>query len=349
MFIYGEENKHCTNSVVEVVICAAGAEFLRFFAENFRFFSARQELSIAHVFMAQNWPERLGIWPEKNFRSHPSEWLKSTVFLSGSRSWHFLFSKKLSCIVLIEIRRLSMVSWSGDTWNGQEQDQKCNETQVSGLTRGGSEWVQGVLRSGFVRMVPGWSRSPKCAQLIALIEIRRLRMVSWSARTRNVPECLVKWDRWDVGVLTKGRSSMVQGVFTSPTSGDIQGRSWFVLIVKPCSIEVSRRDLSIEHVLVLRTILPPPSRPLTSVPLRALTPYLTYPGQLPPPVLLRTILMCSKHFLSMKLSPSTYLDESCRLAVFIAMKNVMFPSKSPNIWKFLVSWLKKLMKKKVHF
>ena len=103
--------------------------------------------------------------------------------------------KKVTSIVLIEIRRLSMVSWSGDTWNGQEQDQKWNETQVSGLTRDRSVWMQGMLRSGFVRMVPRWSQSSKRAHSTALIEIRRLRMVSWSARTRNVSECLMKRDR----------------------------------------------------------------------------------------------------------------------------------------------------------
>ena len=74
-------------------------------------------------------------------------------------------------------------------------------------------------------------------------------------------------------VLTKERSSMVQGVFTCYTSWDIRSRSWFVLTVVPCSIDVSCRDLSIEHVLVLKSILPPPLRPLTSVPL---TPYLTF-------------------------------------------------------------------------
>ena len=81
--------------------------------------------------------------------------------------------KRAQSIALVEIRRLSMVTRSGDTWNGQEQDQKWNETQVSGLSREGSVWVQGVLRSGFVRIIPGWSRSPKHAQSTALVEICR--------------------------------------------------------------------------------------------------------------------------------------------------------------------------------
>ena len=143
------------------------------------------------------------------FRCHPSEWLKSTIFLSVRSKLACSFRKKVTSIVLIEIRRLSMVSWSGDTWNGQEQDQKWNETQVSRLTRERSVWVQGMLRLALVRMVPRWSQSPKRAHSTALVEIRRLRMVSWSARTRNVSECLMKRDRWEVGVLTRGRLSMV--------------------------------------------------------------------------------------------------------------------------------------------
>ena len=59
--------------------------------------------------------------------------------------------------------------------------------------------------------------------------------------------------------------------------------------------------------------------------------------------------MCFQHFLNIKLSPSTYLDQSCRLAVFIATKHVMFTFKSPKIWKILVWWGKKVIKKKVIF
>ena len=42
-----------TKSVVQTVICAAGAQFLRYGLETFRCFEARQETSIARVFMAQ--------------------------------------------------------------------------------------------------------------------------------------------------------------------------------------------------------------------------------------------------------------------------------------------------------
>ena len=59
----------------------------------------------------------------------------------------------------------------------------------------------------------------------------------------------------------------------------------------------TRRDLSIEHVLVhvlvLKTIPPPLPRSLTSVPL---TPYLTYPGHLQPPMPLMTSRCVSNTF-----------------------------------------------------
>ena len=115
------------------------------------------------------------------------------------RSWPFLFSTKLLCMVLIEIRRLSMVTWLGDTWNDQKQEQNWNETRVSGQTREGSVLVRGYWGQGSLAMVPGWLRAPKCAPSTALFEIRRLRMVSWSAQTRNVSEHRMKWDSWDVG------------------------------------------------------------------------------------------------------------------------------------------------------
>ena len=47
-------------------------------------------------------------------------------------------------MVLIEIRRLSMVTWLGDTWNDQKQEQNWNETRVSGQTRKVQYWCKGV-------------------------------------------------------------------------------------------------------------------------------------------------------------------------------------------------------------
>ena len=48
------------------------------------------------------------------------------------------------------------------------------------------------------------------------------------------------------------------------TSRYISSRSWFMPTMKPCSIDVSRRELSIEHVLVIDTRVRPPLRALTS-------------------------------------------------------------------------------------
>ena len=42
-----------TKSVVQAVICAAGAEFLRYGLEIFRFLKALRDTSIAHVFKSQ--------------------------------------------------------------------------------------------------------------------------------------------------------------------------------------------------------------------------------------------------------------------------------------------------------
>ena len=128
------------------------------------------------------------------------------------RLYH-LFTINFSCkkclvIVLIEIRRLSMVSWSTRIRN----DSKCLELGGDRWVRGGwlggrSGVVQGVSRLGLWEVVPPWYRSPKHAQSTALVEIRRLSMVSWSARTRNDSECILKWTGWEVRCLTMVRFS----------------------------------------------------------------------------------------------------------------------------------------------
>ena len=59
-----KKNFQQTKTVVQEVFCAAGAEFLRFFSETFRFFKAHRDLSIARVYMAQKCCVPVQIGPE---------------------------------------------------------------------------------------------------------------------------------------------------------------------------------------------------------------------------------------------------------------------------------------------
>ena len=88
-----------TKSVVQEVFCAVGPQFLRYGLEIFRFLKARRDTSIARGFQAQKWPEHLQIEPESLQippRFHPSEWLKSTIFLSVVPKLAFSFLNKVT-------------------------------------------------------------------------------------------------------------------------------------------------------------------------------------------------------------------------------------------------------------
>ena len=196
--------------------------------------------------------------------------------------------------------------------------------------------ARGVL----VRMVPGWPRTPKRAPSTALFEIRRLRMVSWSARTRNVSEYLMKCDRW------QGGAKVEYGARRAHLSHFMRYSESF-LIRADCDTMLNRRISSRavdwacfgdpDHS---GTILKTPG-PNTPCPM--LDPPLVTSLSLMRPGHLRVFCNVPETCRTWNHAQSTCHDEICRLAVCFDIKKFMFIFKSPNIWNFLVPRSQKML------